>query len=296
MKNQKTSTAIPPDPAWDETHWTAGPSSGPQVEVTILIERVWWAIGEEDTVPPEWMDKPLTLSRDCFAATSKKALWFRFPRPRWVDKVNVGFDRLKSRPYVVEVSKRDLAIPLRHFGDSVEVGDCQQEYPLKVWLEPKHVERSEGVIGVVPAEQPAVSVSSEEEILRQWVGWGRKKTAVARAVLRRGSGEITVNRQPIWQYFDGAPRSAKGFLHRLFDLAEVYQALAQMDAIITVWGSSPTTMRQAKAAAHAVAKALISYDNGMKRLLRQRGFGGVKVTKVRDYYEPLMSEEGPTAS
>ena len=69
-----------------------------------------------------------------------------------------------------------------------------------------------------------------------------------------------------------------------------------MEVVITVRGSSPTTMRQAKAAAHAVAKALISYDNGMKRLLRQKGFGGVKVTKARDRYEPLMSGEVPTAS
>jgi len=302
-EDQKTGAIIPPNATCDETHWIIGPKGGPQVEVTILVERVWWAGGEEDTVPPQWTDKPLTLSRDCFAATSNRALWLRFPRPRWVDKVDVGFDRSKRRPYSVEVTGRELAIPLRHFGDSVEVGDRQREYPLRVWLERKGAGRSEGIIGVVPAEMLAAPFPSggttgtpREKVPRQWTGWGRKKTAVAKAVLRPGSGGITVNGQPLWQYFDGAPCKAKGFLHRLFDLAEVYQALAQVDMVITVWESSPTTMRQAKAAAHAVAKALISYDSGMKRLLSQKGFGGVKVTKARDRYERLMSGGVPTAS
>jgi len=302
-EGRKTIATIPSNPAWDETHWIIGPKGGPQVEVTILVERVWWASGEEDTVPPEWMDKPLTLSRDCFAATSNKALWLRFPRSRWVDKVDVGFERLKSRPYPVEVSKKELAIPLRHFGDSVEVGDRQQEHFLEVWLEPKNTGCSEGIIGVVPAEQPAVPIPLEEEngtlreeMLRQWVGWGRKKTAVAKAVLRPGSGEIAVNGQPIWQYFDGAPHKAKGFLRRLFNLAEVSRALAQMDVGITVRGSSPTTTRQAKAAAHAVARALIRYDNGMKKLLKQKGFGGVRMIKFRECYKHLISKKVPTAS
>lgn len=288
-EDQKTSVTIPPNPAWDETYWIIGPKGGrPQVEVTILVERVWWASGEEDTVPPEWTDRPLTLSRDCFAATSNKAIWLRFPRPRWVDKVDVGFDRSKSRPYRVEVGRRELAIPLHHFGDSVEIEERQQEHLFKVWIEPKDAGCNEGIIGVIPAEQPIVPVLPEEEMLRQWVGWGRKKTAVAKAVLWPGSGRITVNGQPLWQYFDGAPRKAKGFLRRLFDLAEVNQALAQMDVAITVWGSSPTTTQQAKATAHAVAKALISYDNGMKKLIKQEGFGGIKVTKVCDRYESLV--------
>lgn len=155
-EDQKTSVTIPPNPAWDETHWIVGARGGPQVEVTVLVERVWWAAGEENTVPSEWTDKPLTLSRGCFAATSKKALWLRFPRPRWVDKVDVGFDRLKSRPYRVEVGKRELAIPLRDFGDSVEIGDRQQEYQFKVWDDAKDPGCIEAAIAVIPADRPAI--------------------------------------------------------------------------------------------------------------------------------------------
>jgi len=287
-EDQKTSATIPPSLAWDETHWIIGPKGGPQVEVTILVQRVWWAAGKVDTAPPEWTDKPLTVSRDCFAATSEKALWLRFPRPRWVDKVDVGFDRFKSRPYLVEVSKRELPIPLREFGDSAEIEDRRQEHQLKVWIDAKDAGCIEGVIAGVPADQPPKQP--------RWVGWGRKKTAIAKAILRPGSEGITVNGQPVWRYFAGTPGKARHFLRRLLELDEVNRFLAQMEVVITVRGSSPTTMRQAKAAAHAVAKALISYDNGMKRLLRQKGFGGVKVTKARDRYEPLMSGEVPTAS
>jgi ribosomal protein S9 len=42
-------------------------------------------------------------------------------------------------------------------------------------------------------------------------------------------------------------------------------------------GSSPTTMQQPKAVAHAIARALMNYDPKLKPLLRQAGFGGVKV-------------------
>jgi ribosomal protein S9 len=36
-------------------------------------------------------------------------------------------------------------------------------------------------------------------------------------------------------------------------------------------------MRQAKAVAHAVSRALADYNSGWKKLLKQAGFGGVRV-------------------
>ena len=120
-QDDKTTLTIPPDPAYDETRWLVGPSGGPQVEVTILVERIWWGIGEEHNAPSEWKDQLFTPSRDDFAATSTKALWLRLPRRRWVDKVLVGFEQAKARSYSVKVADRIVAIPLRDFGDFQEV-------------------------------------------------------------------------------------------------------------------------------------------------------------------------------
>jgi len=152
-EDYKTILTIPPDSTYDETRWLVGPVGGPHVEVTILVERLWWGIGEERNAPSEWEDQPFTLSRDDFAATSKRALWLRLPRRRWVDKVLVGFEQPKARPYDVKVTEKTIAVPFREFGDSKEVGDLTKEHSLKVWLE-RDNGRGEVVVAGIPADKP----------------------------------------------------------------------------------------------------------------------------------------------
>jgi hypothetical protein len=152
-EDDKTILSIPPDPTCDETRWLVGHKGGPQVEVTVLVERLWWAVGEEHNAPSEWEDQLLTLPRNNFAATSAKALWLRLPRRRWVDVVSVGFERSKARQFNMKVTEKMLTIPLREFGDSTEVGDREQEHFLKVWIERANG-LVEGVIAIIPAKEP----------------------------------------------------------------------------------------------------------------------------------------------
>lgn len=288
-RDDKTIMTIPPDPAYDETHWLVSPEGAPQVKVTIAVERVWWALGEENKELAEWKDQLIALSRDDFAATSERALWLRLPRRRWVDKVLVGFEQPKARPYDVKVTEETIAVPLREFGDSEEVADSTKEFHLKVWIK-RDGSSTDGVVAVVPASERMVAPVPVQVVsppTPHWIGLGRKKTAVAEAVLQNGSGEIKVNGQPIEHYFRGAPIKARQFLQRLLELDQVRGALSQMEVRITVTGSGPTKTRQAKAAAHALARALMSYDAKLKPLLKQAGFGGVRVTKA-----PTMEREG----
>ena len=280
-QNEQTNLIIPSDPTRDETCLLVGPAEGPRVEITILVERLWWAVGEEDNEPLEWRDLPLTLSRDDFAAMSRRAVWVRFPRRRWVNRVFVGFEQAKARPYNVKVTDKTIAIPFREFGDSEEIADKMHEYSLEVWIERNglFIER---VVAFIPTSQPEVSPPTP-----YWIGFGRKKTAVARAEAHRGSGAIKINGQPIDSYFMEAPLKAKSFLRRLIELNEVHQVLLQMEVLITVRESSPTTTRQAKAAAHALARALMSYDPRLTPLLKKAGFGGVRVEKP-----PVPRERG----
>ncbi len=120
----KTILTIPADPAYDETCWSVSFEDGPEaarVEVTILVERVWWAVGEENSAPSEWGDGPLALARSDFAAISRKALWLRLPGSHRVNKVLVGFKRPKARPCSIKTTEKMVAIPLRDFCDCPEI-------------------------------------------------------------------------------------------------------------------------------------------------------------------------------
>lgn len=154
-EDDKTILTIPPDPTSDETRWLVGPQDGPQVEVTILVERLWWDVGEEDNAPSEWEDQLLILSRNDFTATSKKALWLLLPRRRWVDRVLVGFEQPRARTFTAKVMERMITIPLRDFGDSQEVEDCTQEHLLKVWIKCDDGV-GEAVIAIIAAEPPVI--------------------------------------------------------------------------------------------------------------------------------------------
>lgn len=129
------------------------------------------------------------------------------------------------------------------------------------------------ILDLATVEAELQSLTLSDEPLEQWEGWGNYKTATARAVLRLGEGELRVNGQPIWEYFKGAGRKARGFLRRLTSLDEVAELLENMEGVVWVWGSSSETMRQAKAAAHAIAKALMSYDGKLAEQLTFSGFG-----------------------
>jgi hypothetical protein len=119
---ENTAITIPPNWACDETCWVFSDRSMQKVDITLVVQRLWWVLGEESDEPTEWGDKLLTVSRDDFAATSGKALWLRLPAtPPWTKKVSVGFKEQSARGYAVLVSERTVAIPLRDFGDAQEL-------------------------------------------------------------------------------------------------------------------------------------------------------------------------------
>ena len=194
-QDDKTILTIPPDPTYDETPWLVSPEGASQVEVTILVERLWWGIGEERNAPSEWKDRPLTLPRDDFAATSKKALWLRLPRRRWVDKILVGFEQPKARPYDVKVTEKTIAFPLREFGDSKEVSDRTQDHSLKVWIERDDGHNEgvvEGVLAIIPAEQPTGVEKGERPLLNLDMISAPRLATVLTCLRRKTTGPLRV--------------------------------------------------------------------------------------------------------
>ena len=112
--------SIPPMADYDRTRWSVGVPNGPNVEVTMLLERIWWAIGSEYNIPSEWQDGVIPLRARDFRANSRQALWVKLPRPRWVDQVRVGFSESKARYYAVKVTEDTVVVPLRDFEVSPE--------------------------------------------------------------------------------------------------------------------------------------------------------------------------------
>lgn len=125
---------VPPIPDCDQTHWILCDGDA-KVEVTLLVERIWWALGSLGVLPTNWTDKPITLSHKDFTAITDKALWVRLPRPRWAKNIEVGFDRTKCRSYEVEVEKKEIAIPLRDFCDAKEIQNPKQDCSFQLFID-----------------------------------------------------------------------------------------------------------------------------------------------------------------
>jgi len=100
---------------------------------------------------------------------------------------------------------------------------------------------------------------------QEYIGTGRRKTAVARVRLSAGSGKISVNGRPLENYF----------------LVEAQRALAvqplvrtetasKFDVRVLVAGGGPSG--QAGAMRHGIARALLRVDLALRPLLKSEGF------------------------
>jgi len=271
----QTIVTVPPKPNCDKTHWILCDGDA-KIKVTVLVERIWWSFGVMGVATTDWVDRPITLSHKHFTATSDKALFVRLPRLRFVRKIDVGFERNKSKPYQAEVEKKEIAIPLRDFCDTEEIENRQEEFDIKIWVQSEEAKAFKAVIVKVHADQAI-------PIQKTWTGYGRKKSAVAKAVLKQGPGEFIVNNESVWMYFKGNSKKAKCFLRRLLELDKINPLIKKMEIDIKVIRSKPKSNRQIKAVTHAIARAFMRYDPRLKRFIKEKGFGGarVKVLSVR---------------
>jgi small subunit ribosomal protein S9 len=93
---------------------------------------------------------------------------------------------------------------------------------------------------------------------------GRRKTAVARILLRPGEGEWTINGRPMAEYF---PRKAHQI--RVEEPLHVAEMDGRFDIQIRVKGGGLTG--QADAIRLGVARALVAFDEEQRSTLRSNG-------------------------
>ena len=96
-------------------------------------------------------------------------------------------------------------------------------------------------------------------------GTGRRKTASAKVFLKPGSGRITVNGRSLDEFFG---RETGRMIVR--QPLELTQMVDKFDVTVSVEGGGVTG--QAGAIRHGITRALIEYDDTLRRPLRAAGF------------------------
>ncbi len=98
-----------------------------------------------------------------------------------------------------------------------------------------------------------------------YYGTGRRKTSTARVFLRPGKGEITINARPLDTFF--GRKTARMIVRQPLEVAN---ATDTFDVAATVKGGGITG--QAGAIRHGITRALLKYDETLRRALREAGF------------------------
>jgi len=94
---------------------------------------------------------------------------------------------------------------------------------------------------------------------------GRRKSSTARVYLTTGAGKITVNGRPLDDFF--GRETARMVVRQALEAAKMTD---RVDVRVTVAGGGTTG--QAGAIRHGIARALVAYDEELRRPLRQAGF------------------------
>ncbi len=96
-------------------------------------------------------------------------------------------------------------------------------------------------------------------------GTGRRKTASARVVLKPGKGAITVNGRSLDEFF--GRKTGRMIVRQPLELVQMSD---RFDVTVLVQGGGVTG--QAGAIRHGITRALMEYDETLRKPLRAAGF------------------------
>ncbi len=118
---------------------------------------------------------------------------------------------------------------------------------------------------VTPVAEPVVLPDPKIDELGRSYATGKRKDAVARVWIKRGTGVITVNGKDQTEYF------ARPVLRMLVNQPLVVSERAtEFDVVCTVAGGGLSG--QAGAVRHGISKALILYEPALRAALKAGGF------------------------
>ena len=125
----------------------------------------------------------------------------------------------------------------------------------------------------------------------QYNGTGRRKRAVARVIIRPGSGKFIVNGRPLEEYFFG--RSL--WLSRVKEPLDRTSTETKLDIIVLVDGGG--IKGQADAIRMGLARALVEFDFSHKAILKPMGMLTRDAREVeRKHYYKHKARKSPQYS
>lgn len=132
--------------------------------------------------------------------------------------------------------------------------------------EPEPVEQAQGEPAAATREPEPVAVAPVELAAdARYQATGKRKSAVARVILRPGSGEYRVNGRSLEHVFPRAPlqKAAR-------DPLQSTGNERRMDVVARIHGGGVAS--QAGALRHGIARALVEADPNLRGELKRRGF------------------------
>lgn len=94
---------------------------------------------------------------------------------------------------------------------------------------------------------------------------GKRKTSIARVYMKPGSGEITVNKRSLDEFF--GRETSKMMVHQPLELTD---NVGKFDIFVNVCGGGASG--QAGAIKHGITKALLDVDPALRGVLKKAGF------------------------
>jgi small subunit ribosomal protein S9 len=98
-----------------------------------------------------------------------------------------------------------------------------------------------------------------------YYGTGRRKTSTARVYITQGTGKISINDRTIEEFF--GRQTGRMIVRQPFEVAQLAN---RFDVSVQVEGGGITG--QAGAIRHGITRALIAFDEALRKPLRQAGF------------------------
>jgi small subunit ribosomal protein S9 len=165
--------------------------------------------------------------------------------------------------------KKDEAIPGAHLEPDLVLEEEREAAEYQYEAAPETAEApaepTEGAPEVEPAEQPAPRSPLELAADARYQATGKRKSSVARVVLKPGSGEYRVNGRSLDEYF---PRPALQKMVRQPLETAGYES--RMDVVARIHGGGVAS--QAGALRHGVTRALVEADPSLRIELKRRGY------------------------
>jgi small subunit ribosomal protein S9 len=117
----------------------------------------------------------------------------------------------------------------------------------------------------VPDDQPIAAVTIDLAAGARYSATGKRKTAVARVILKPGTGAYTINGRTLDEFFPRSPLQ-----RNIRQPLEAVGYETRMDVVARMHGGGVSS--QAGALRHGISRALLEADPNLRGELKRRGF------------------------